>query len=417
MKVAVFTLGCKVNQYESGQILRALAEKGYETTEELVPADFYILNTCAVTGEAERKSRQAVARARKLNPAAKILVCGCASQNDAEQFAKKENVTYVKGVAKKGDLVRHLQESGILVDELPKIYEESNFGSSERVRSTIKIQDGCNRFCTYCLVPYLRGRSRSRRISEILREAAADINFREIVLTGVDISSFGADTGESLLKLLQELDAFEKRIRLGSLEVSLLTADFVLGLANLKNFCPHFHLSLQSGSDGVLKKMNRHYTTAQYLEAVQLIRRFFPFAGITTDVIAGFPTESEAEHRETLDFVRRVAFSDMHVFPYSIREGTVAARLPQTPEEIKQRRAMELTKLKDALKKAFLQQLKGTQHTVLTEQVQNGISEGYTENYIKVYLLQDAKPNEMYRVTIGEMYRDGVLASVEEKLC
>ena len=163
--------------------------------------------------------------------------------------------------------------------------------------------------------------------------------------------------------------------------------------------------------------MNRHYTTAQYLEAVQLIRRFFPFVGITTDVIAGFPTESEAEHRETLDFVRRVAFSDMHVFPYSIREGTVAARLPQTPEEIKQRRAMELTKLKDALKKAFLQQLKGTQHTVLTEQVQNGISEGYTENYIKVYLLQDAKPNEMYRVTIGEMYRDGVLASVEEKLC
>lgn len=417
MKVAVFTLGCKVNQYESGQILRALAEEGYETTEELVPADFYILNTCAVTGEAERKSRQAVARARKLNPAAKILVCGCASQNDAEQFAEKENVTYVKGVAKKGDLVRHLQESGILVDELPKIYEESNFGSSERVRSTIKIQDGCNRFCTYCLVPYLRGRSRSRRISEILREAAADINFREIVLTGVDISSFGADTGESLLKLLQDLDAFEKRIRLGSLEVSLLTADFVRELANLKNFCPHFHLSLQSGSDGVLKKMNRHYTTAQYLEAVQLIRRFFPFAGITTDVIAGFPTESEAEHRETLDFVRRVAFSDMHVFPYSIREGTVAARLPQTPEEIKQRRAMELTKLKDALKKAFLQKLKGTQHTVLTEQVQNGRSEGYTENYIKVYLSQDAKPNEMYRVTIGEPYRDGVLASVEEKLC
>ena len=327
MKIVCYNLGCKVNQYESDGIMTKLASLGYEVSDSLEYADVYILNTCAVTGEAEKKSRQAVARCLHFNKNAKVIVCGCASQNNAKQFEEKDGVTYISGVAGKSKIPQLLEESGIFVEDIGNVYEPELQPDLIRTRAYVKVQDGCNNFCSYCLIPYLRGRSRSRSVQSVVSEVERLQNVTcEVVLTGIDMSSFGLDNGSSLTELVTALSGVDVRIRFGSLEARVITEEFLKATLGLKKFCPHFHLSLQSGNDKTLADMNRKYTTDFYASRVNLIRKFYKDACITTDLICGFPTESDEDFALTLEFIDKIAFSDMHIFAYSKREGTVAAK-------------------------------------------------------------------------------------------
>ena len=405
MIVSVFTLGCKTNLYESGQIIAELSRAGHNAFHGLREADVFVLNTCAVTGEAERKSRQAIARARKLNPNCRIVVVGCAAEKNASQFSNIENVSYVKGVANKTEIVNHILHAGVDVEQLPSVYAETSFATQERTRAFVKIQDGCNNFCSYCIVPYLRGRSRSRRIADVVEEVK-QAHSAETVLIGIDISQFGKDTGESLPQLFDALQGVNTRIRLGSLEARVITDELLLSLTKI-NFCPHFHLSLQSGCDTVLKRMNRKYTTEEYYEAVCRIRRVFPTAAITTDVIVGFCGETAEEFETTRQFIEKVHFADIHVFPYSPREGTVAAKWSDTDGTVKTERASLLNEIKQRLKHSFAQSNCGTVQEFLCERKKNGYYEGYTKEYLRVYFMGKAKVGEIVKVRVTEPYLDG----------
>ncbi len=408
MKVCVFTLGCKVNRYESDVIERKLKEKGFEVTDKLEKADYYVINTCAVTAEAEKKSRQCVARVKKQNPDAKILICGCASENNAGQF-EKDGVVYVSGTAKK-DLLSMLPSDGVNVEEIPKDYEEVGFAETTRTRAYVKIQDGCNNFCSYCLIPYVRGRSRSRAIENVVSEINSLPDcIKEVVLTGIDISSYGKDTGLSLIDLVRALKDVDKRIRLGSFEMNVIDDELLTALCELIHFCPHFHLSLQSGSDEVLRTMNRHYKTADYLERVKLIRKYFPLAGITTDVIVGFPTETDKEFEISKEFVKSVGFSDVHCFPYSPRRGTVAfKRYKPLSSSVIDERMKDMLIIKENLKKEFLLKNIGVCHEVLFEEYENGYCAGYSENYLRFYD-KNAKPDEIKKITAKQEIFDGLM--------
>ena len=405
MKVSVFTLGCKTNLYESGQIISALQAVGHEACHGLKPADVFVLNTCAVTGEAEKKSRQLIARARKLNPNCRVVVVGCAAQKNAEQFSNISNVTFVKGVANKVAIVNEIERVGVDVEQLPSVYEHSLNATQERTRAFVKIQDGCNNFCSYCIVPYLRGRSRSRSVNDIVTEVKG-ANCAETVLIGIDISQFGRDTGESLPQLFSALKGVNTRIRLGSLEARVVTDELLTSLSEI-NFCPHFHLSMQSGCDTVLKRMNRKYTAEEYFNAVQLIRKYFPTVGITTDVIVGFCGETDEEFETTKKFIEKVAFSDIHVFPYSPREGTVAYSWSDVDSATKQQRAAVLGEVKQRLKNDFALSHQGKTCEVLCERKRNGLWEGYTPNYLRVYFTGECKVGEVAQVIIYEPYLDG----------
>lgn len=405
MEISVFTLGCKTNLYESGQIVEALTKAGHTAFLGLKRADVFVLNTCAITKEAEKKSRQLVARARKLNPNCRIVVVGCAAEKNSKQFADIANVTFVKGVANKTDVAREIQRCGVEVETLPSVFEETVFAAQERTRAFVKIQDGCNNFCSYCIVPYLRGRSRSRRIADIAKEVA-NVAARETVLIGIDISQFGKDTGESLSQLMLALRGVATRIRLGSLEQSVVTDELLQTLQTV-DFCPHFHLSLQSGSDTVLARMNRKYTTAQYLETVEKIRRVFPDVAITTDIIVGFCGETQQEFEETCAFVQKAEFADIHVFPYSPREGTVAYAWQDVPADVKAQRAEHLGKIKQQLKEKFTARFISTTQSVLCERKKNGLFEGYTKEYVRVYFDGAATVGEIVDVRIDEPCPDG----------
>lgn len=405
MKISVFTLGCKTNFYESQQIVAALKQLGHDASEGLEKADIFVLNTCAITAEAERKSRQAVARARKLNPDCRIVVMGCASQNNATQFENLDNVTFIKGTAGKTDVADILENAGVDICPPSDRYSETLFADGQRTRSFIKIQDGCNNFCSYCIVPYLRGRSRSRKIEDIVNEVRQATS-EEVVLIGIDITQFGRDNGTSLAQLFDELPD-DKRYRLGSLEESALTED-VLESLKRKNFCAHFHLSLQSGSDSVLKRMNRHYTAQQFADGVRLIRGYFPDAAFTTDVIVGFCGETEEEFEQTCRFVEQIGFADIHVFPYSARKGTVASRWEDTPAEVKHLRAERLGEIKRKLKSDFLNSQIGKTEEVLAERSRNGMWEGYSRNYTRVYFKGNATEGQTVKVIAKELYKDGV---------
>lgn len=406
MKVCIFTLGCKVNQYESDVLTGMLKARGYDVSEKLEYADYYIINSCAVTSEAEKKSRQCVARAKKQNPDAKILVCGCAAENNPLQF-KKEGVTYISGTGRK-DILAELPDSGVNVCDIPRVFEDYGFSKSPRTRAYIKIQDGCNNFCTYCLIPYVRGRSRSRRPDSILKEIDSLIDkTNEIVLTGIDISSYGKDIGLNLASLIGMLSNYDIRIRLGSFEVNIIDDELLTALKGLKRFCPHFHLSLQSGSDTVLRSMNRHYTTEKYIEKVNLIRNYFPMAGVTTDVIVGFPTETDEEFEKSVAFIEQAAFADIHCFPYSPRKGTKSYGMRNFPPDIVDSRTARLLQLKAILKKNFAQKNLGVPHEVLFEDRENGYTAGYTENYIKFYSA-DAVGGECVKKTAGRLFLDGI---------
>ena len=416
------TLGCKVNKYESDALMYNLKLKGYDVTDALERADVYVINTCAVTGEAEKKSRQMIARCRKFNKNAKVFICGCASEHNKDQFLEKD-VTLVMGTAGKIKISEYIDElaSGDkkllrkrkAVAKLPKDYEDDLTAMQSRTRAYIKIQDGCDNFCSYCIIPYLRGRSRSRGIFSILSEASnLDENIKEIVLTGINVTDYKIDGEKGLLTLLTELDKLGKRIRLSSMEDTLVDEEFLQGLSKLDNFCPHFHLSLQSGSNTVLKRMNRHYSAEQFASSVNLIRKYFPLAGITTDVIVGFAGESDKEFEETYEFCKKVEFFQLHIFPYSVREGTVASKLYKDINgKIKDARFDKLNELNKTLKTNFIK--KNKLGEVLFEEVEDELYVGYSKNYIRCYVKSKTDlTDKIGIVKIKRPFKDGTKAKL-----
>lgn len=407
MKACVFTLGCKMNEVESASLMRGLEDLGYETTDELCAADLYLLNTCAVTAEAEKKSRQAVARMRKFNPSAPVVVCGCASERNAKAFAEKEGVVLVTGAQKKGDVLNLLHEKGIF-RAAESAFCELPAPKRTKTRAFLRIQDGCNNFCSYCLIPYLRGRTRSRSVGGIVAEASAS-GAREIVLTGIDISSY-RDGEIGLGGLLTALKGVPARIRLGSLEAGVITPEFLAQLKAAGNVMPHFHLSLQSGSSRVLKSMNRHYTRGEYLQKCAMIYNEFPDAAITTDIIVGFPTETEEDFLQSVSVVSEAAFAHVHCFPFSRREGTAAAKMNDLPYAVKRERMRVLQQAAGAQEEAFLARFAGREAVVLFED-----DGGYTENYIRVYA-DGAHEGQLCRVRLKERLKDGYSAEIKEIL-
>ncbi len=407
MKACVFNLGCKVNEVECASFMTALENEGYETTDTLCAADVYIVNTCAVTAEAEKKSRQAIARVRKCAPNARIVVCGCAAQKNAAAFAGKEGVVAVAGAMRK-DLVPQLLRAGGVRQEEESVFCELPPPKQTKTRAFLRVQDGCNNFCSYCIIPYLRGRARSRKAASVVREAGS-LSAREIVLTGIDLSSYQdgeADLGDLLLRL-SHLPA---RIRLGSLEERVITAPFLEKMRAAGNVAPHFHLSLQSGSDAVLRAMNRHYTREEYLRACALIYRYFPDAAITTDIIVGFPGETEEDFCDSLSIVRAAGFARVHAFPYSRREGTNAARLADLPASLKKERMARMLAACAEAEKTYAERFLGRTLTALFEE-----DGGYTQNYIRVQAA-GAKEGGMYEVRLTKYENGGCMSEIVKQI-
>lgn len=409
MKAVVFTLGCKVNSCESASLMTGLNELGYQTSDELGFADLYIINTCAVTAEAEKKSRQTVARVKKFNPNAKIIVTGCASQKSPQDFLKKEGVTLVTGTNSKDKIINCLETCGNIVWEDAEYYEKYIPTNPDKTRAYVKVQDGCNNFCSYCIIPYLRGRSRSRQPEKVLEELNV-LSPVEAVITGINLSAYNYEN-IGLKGLIDRLSEADCRIRLGSLEVGVITEEFLLSLKNLKNFAPHFHLSLQSGSNAVLKSMNRKYTREEYLSRCELIKKHFPNCAITTDVIVGYSTETESDFLDSMDLCKRVGFADIHCFPYSKREGTVGAKLKELPPSVKDQRMDEILALKKELKSNFINANLGKVLEVVPEDKEGEYVVGYTENYIKVYLSRSPE-KKIVKVKLLSAFLEGALAEI-----
>ncbi len=415
MKAVVYTLGCKVNDVESGSILRGLEELGYSVSREMEDADVYIINTCAVTAEAERKSRQTVGKAQKCNPNGKIIVCGCAAEKSPQAFLEK-GVYAVAGAQRKNGVLElaragfPLEKGGVRIEK-EHVYEEMPLPECLKTRNFVKIQDGCNRFCSYCVIPYMRGRSRSRDMDsaavEILGSTA-----QETVITGIDISSYQDEKGRGLAELLLAVKEADTRIRLGSLEVSAITPKLLAALKQVKHFAPQFHLSLQSGADSVLKSMNRHYTRAEYLEKCKMLYEAFPFAAITTDIIVGFPTEDEGAFLDSLRIVEEAGFAQVHAFPYSPREGTNSyKKYKELPSVVKKERVERILQAAAEQKERYMRKFVGERLELAPEQYIDGYTEGYSQNYIRVYVQGriDKRPTQ---VCVEGLFKDGVLAKV-----
>jgi len=417
MKFVVFSLGCRVNQYEGQSMVKKLIEHGYQATDRLEYADAYIINTCSVTSEADKKSRQAVARVKKLNANAKVYILGCSSQNNSKPFSEKDGVILVGGVADKMQFVTKIIDtlSGkcdktVEIAPLPTVYEDDFSPSLTNSRAYIKVQDGCNNFCSYCIIPYLRGRSRSRSLDSVYNEAKELIGkTRELVITGINVSAYGKDIGLTLVDLINRLADIPMRKRFGSLECTVINDEMLQAMVN-SGFCGSFHLSMQSGCDSVLKKMNRHYTSSEFLAIVELIRKYYPDAGITTDVIAGFPEESEDEFLQTLETCKSAGFLHMHVFPYSEREGTKASKMQQVDKAVRVERANRLIVLSEKMKTTFLSSQVGAVHEVFIEEKEGDYNVGYTDNFIKVY--STAPIGSCLKHTITEIYGEGVKGEI-----
>lgn len=424
-KAALHNLGCKVNAYETEAMQQMLEEAGYEIVPFSEKADVYIINTCSVTNMADRKSRQMLHRAKKLNPDSIVVGAGCYVQTSYEEALQDLSIDIVIGNNRKKDLIRCLQEyeqehqvqdSCIDINAGQQEYEELHMTkTAEYTRAFVKVQDGCNQFCSYCIIPYARGRVRSRKIADVIREveALAENGYQEVVLTGIHLSSFGLDHEESLLELLAAVSdiAKIKRIRLGSLEPGIITDDFVEAISRMPKICPHFHLSLQSGCTSVLKRMNRKYTAEEYLEKCEILRKYYVHPAITTDIIVGFPGETEEEFQTTLEFVRTVRFYEIHVFKYSKRKGTVAAGMKdQVLEAVKTERSNVLLAEAERLKEKFEDWYQGKQVSVLFEQeVQldgKTCYEGFTPEYVKVfYPTKDNLENQIMEVVFSKDIR------------
>ncbi len=408
MRASVITLGCKVNEYESGSILTQLKNFGYEICEGLVYADVYVVNTCAVTNVGEKKSRQTLTKILKLNPNAKIFVCGCAVQNNPAQFLKNKNVFALTGNYGKHEIIKFITNDNKILPKLNnKQYSNMPRPTVFKSRHYIKIQDGCDYFCSYCLIPYVRGRSVSRPLPDILAEIN-ETNAQEIVLTGINMSDYKIEGKPALKTLVKEVDKLNVRFRLSSLECNVLDDEMLNILKSLKNFCPHFHLSLQSACNETLKRMNRRYTIEQFIQITKKIKKFFPNASISTDIIVGFKGETDEEFNQTKKNLQIIEFSFMHIFPYSERTGTVASKMPGAVDKaIVKQREEELKQLNCQFKQNFFNKNIGTTHKVLIEEVKNNQALGYTENYIYCYL-KNAKVGEIKDVLLTSTYLDGM---------
>ena len=415
-KVAFYTLGCKVNTYESDAMASLFEQAGYEIIPHTEKADVYIINTCTVTAVGDKKSRQMIRRAKRLNPQAIIAVTGCYAQVAPDEVKAIEGVDIIIGNEHKKEIVELVEqvrdEQISLVAEISDAYEDFGAGNyHSRTRATLKIQDGCNSFCSYCIIPYARGRIRSRSMDSIVTEvkSLAKQGFVEIVLVGIHLASYGKDSEQGdLISVVEELNKIEgiQRIRLGSLEPKCLTEDFVNRIKKAEKVCPHFHVSLQSGCDATLKRMNRKYNMQEYFEGLERLRTI-PDVSITTDVMVGFAGETEEEFAESLANVEKCGFSSVHIFPYSIRKGTPAAKMPhQVPESIKAERAAKMAQLAEKMQKDFEEKYIGKTVEVLFEQD----GKGHTANFIQVH----AEGGEgVAKVVIIGTNKDGL----EGKLC
>lgn len=418
-KTAAFlSLGCKVNSYETEAMRGMFENAGYDIVDFKDTADVYVVNTCTVTNIADRKSRQMLHQAKKRNPDAIIAAVGCYVQAAEEVLLEDSAVDLVVGNNKKSDIVEMVErcknsqkKEELVVDiDFEQEYEELNVASTmEKTRAVVKIQDGCNRFCSYCIIPYVRGRVRSRKEAEIITEVSELVKkgYKEVVLTGIHISSYGTDRKQeaakemesdlplaSLIKSISNIPGVE-RIRLGSLEPRIITEEFLKIIAEIPQFCPHFHLSLQSGSNGVLKRMNRKYTAEEYLNRTQLIKEYFELPAFTTDVIVGFPGETIEEFGETKDFIQKIGFSHIHVFKYSKRAGTKAAEMPdQVPEEIKNQRSEELINCSEGMSKEYKAGFLGRIEKVLFEEEIQMDGKTYQVGHNERYLKMAVQTNE-----------------------
>ena len=427
MKFACYTLGCKVNQYETQAMEQLLVQSGHTLGSFDEICDGYIINTCTVTAVSDKKSRNAIRRVRKLNPAAAVGVCGCYAQSSPDEI-RKLDVDVLIGTDGREAFVRHMIEAAATrqkwerVDDAgqPRAFEILPAGGlAARTRALLKVEDGCNNFCTYCIIPYARGRVRSMPLQAAVEQAKglAAEGYREIVINGIEVSSWGWEwkDGSRLPQLLLAVceAAPDVRIRLGSLEPRTIDEEFCTMLSACKNLCPQFHLSLQSGSDTVLKRMNRKYDTARYLESVRLLHEHFPNCAVTTDLIVGFPGETEQEFSDSLSFMQTCRLAAVHVFPYSRRKGTPAASMPdQIEKSEKERRAALAGEVAAKLHNAFLTRQIGTDHDVLFEQTEKGYFTGHTMNYVKVYCDAADLRNEIRRVRVTKLFEDGVLAEL-----
>jgi threonylcarbamoyladenosine tRNA methylthiotransferase MtaB len=440
-KAALHNLGCKVNAYETEAMQQMLEMAGYEIVPFGERADVYVINTCSVTNMADRKSRQMLHRAKKQNPEAVVVAAGCYVQTKEQEAIVDEAIDIIIGNNKKHELVSRLDEffrdhgkiDAVLdINDRNQEFEELYMDKpSEHTRAFIKVQDGCNQFCSYCIIPYARGRVRSRNIESVLEEVTrlAENGYQEVVLTGIHLSSYGIETGDSLLHLIQEIHKVEgiQRIRLGSLEPKVVTEKFAEELSKLEKVCPHFHLSLQSGCDATLQRMNRKYTAEEYEKGCEILRKFFEHPAITTDVIVGFPGETEEEFATTREFLERIHFYEMHIFQYSKRQGTRAAVMKdQIPENIKKIRSADLISLGDKMSKEFRAFYLGREEDVLFEEevqfsslVQETIKTneeisgkfyvGYTREYVKVVKYStEPLENRIVKGTLTKMLNDEI---------
>lgn len=410
-KVAFITLGCKVNQYETNAMIQKFIEQGYNIVEHTKKADIYIINTCTVTNMSDRKSRQMLRRVKDLNPHAIVVACGCYAQVAKEELKKIPEIDLILGNNEKKEIVRYIEK---YLDEKKQIQstqdvmqtrEYVDFGNvtyTEKTRAVIKVQDGCDRFCSYCIIPYARGRVRSRRPESVISEIKniAKKGIKEVVITGIHVASYGKDFSKKyrLIDLLEEINEINgiERIRLGSIEPLLIDKEFMSRLIKLEKICHHFHLSLQSGCDETLKRMNRRYTTKEFEKIVNLLRENYNDVILTTDIIVGFPGETEEEFNKTYEFLKKINFYKMHVFKYSKRKGTKAAMMPlQIDGNIKEIRSQKLIELSNINEIEYNKTYIGKEVQVLFEERKDGFYKGHTKNYILVYLPEEDIPNNL----------------------
>ena len=427
MRIAFYTLGCKTNQYETQAMEHLLRAAGHSLGRFDEKCDAYVINTCSVTAVADKKNRAIIRRCRRENPAAVIGVCGCYTQHDPEAV-KALGVDVLGGSGGRQEFLDNLLaalEGNAHEDTLDNALRRREFellpagGLETRTRAMLKVQDGCVNFCTYCIIPYTRGPVRSAPLETALeqaRELAAQ-GYREIVLTGIEIASWGVDLpGKPKLQtLIEELcrQVPDIRIRLGSLEPRVVTEDFCRALADFPNLCPQFHLSMQSGCDTVLERMRRKYDTARYYESVRLLREYFPDCAVTTDMIVAFPGETQEEFEKSLAFIRKCAFADMHIFPYSRRPGTPADTMPgQLGNAVKEERSRRAIAVAQEMSDAYRQNMIGTTQAVLFEEIQQGLYTGHAPNSIRVYAKGENLHNQVRPVKITALFQDGVLGEL-----
>lgn len=429
-KVSFYTLGCKVNQYETEAMMEIFKEKNYRLASIDDVCDIYIINTCTVTNLSDRKSRQFISKVRSINPKAVIAAVGCYSQVSPDIVSEIEGINVVIGTKNRAKIVEYCEEAlatDKLVNKVENIKNNIEFenlsisAQNHMTRAYLKIQEGCSQFCSYCIIPYARGPIRSRNIDDIYFEACklSNNSYKEIILTGIHAASYGLDlkTGISLVDIVEKVSTIDgiNRIRLSSLEPRLINRNFLERVKNTGKFCDHFHLSLQSGSDNILKLMNRRYTREEYINKIKLIKEYFPHAGITTDIIVGFPGETEDDFTQTVDLVKEVEFSKIHIFKYSPRKGTVAATMNnQVNGNIKKIRSSILLKESDEISKRFLNSFIGKETSVLFEEKNdNNIMSGYSTNYIRVNASYDEKYiNNITKVKITDIQNDEVFGII-----